>query len=149
MVFVQSRIAMLDVYALTFDLFGVAAFIHGFKKAKPQTAFALAGLAFGLATACKWSGLFPLGVCIAIVAVIRLMQGWRTSFADARAEDWYRPDRWPEFRYTHFAVCFLLIPALAYYVAYIPLVGCRSANSSRRSVGSSSKTPVRIRRIPI
>jgi hypothetical protein len=32
---------------------GIAAFIHGFGKQKPEIAFALAGLAFGLATACK------------------------------------------------------------------------------------------------
>jgi len=53
MVFVQSRIAMLDVYALAFGLLGIAAFIHGFGKQKPEIAFALAGLAFGLARACK------------------------------------------------------------------------------------------------
>lgn len=123
MVFVQSRIAMLDIYMLAFDLFGVAAFIYGFKKQKPQIGFALAGLAFGLATACKWSGLFPLGVCIAVVAVIRLLQGWRTSFADANADDWYQPDRWPDFRYYHAAVCLVLVPLLAYFVAYMPLTG--------------------------
>ena len=123
MVFVQSRIAMLDIYALAFDLLGVAAFIHGFRKQKPEIAFALSGLAFGLATACKWSGLFPLGVCIAIVAIIRLMQGWRVSFADANADDWYRPDYWPDFRYYHFIVCFVLIPAVAYFVTFLPLYG--------------------------
>src|SRR5476649_2855134 len=32
MVFVQSRIAMLDIYMLTFDLLGIAAFLHGFRK---------------------------------------------------------------------------------------------------------------------
>ena len=63
MVFVQSRITMLDIYALTFDLFGVAAFIYGYRKQRPELAFALSGLAFGLAGACKWSGFFPLGVC--------------------------------------------------------------------------------------
>ena len=36
MVFVQSRIAMLDIYALTFDLFGIAAFIHGYRKQRPE-----------------------------------------------------------------------------------------------------------------
>src|SRR5450432_2731327 len=56
MVFVQSRIAMLDIYALTFDLIGIAAFLHGFGRQRPHRAFGLAGLAFGLATACKWSG---------------------------------------------------------------------------------------------
>jgi len=123
MVFVQSRIAMLDIYTLAFDLMGVAAFIHGFRKQKPEIAFALAGLAFGLATACKWSGLFPLGVCIAIVAVIRLMQGWRTRFADGDADDWYEPDLWPGFRSYHFVACFLLLPAIVYLATFVPLYG--------------------------
>jgi dolichyl-phosphate-mannose-protein mannosyltransferase len=123
MVFVQSRIAMLDIYALSFDLFGIAAFIHGYRRQKPEVAFGLAGLFFGLAGACKWSGFFPLGVAIAIVAVVRLLQGWRTQFADPNADDWYRPDRWPEFRYYHFALCFILVPAAAYFIAYIPLTG--------------------------
>jgi dolichyl-phosphate-mannose-protein mannosyltransferase len=123
MVFVQSRIAMLDIYALTFDLLGIAAFLHGFGKQKPHLAFGLAGIAFGLATACKWNGLFPLAVCIVIVAVIRLLQGWRTQFADASDDDWYRPDRWPDFRYTHFAACFVLIPAVAYFATFVPLYG--------------------------
>ena len=123
MVFVQSRIAMLDIYALTFDLFGITAFLHGFRSKRPEIPFALSGLAFGLAGACKWSGFFPLGVCIAIVALVRLLQGWRTQFADADADDWYRPDRWPDFRYYHFALCFLLIPALAYFAAFLPRYG--------------------------
>src|ERR1700709_1488262 len=53
MVFVQSRIAMLDIYMLAFDLWGIAAFLHGFRKQRPQVAFGLAGLAFGLAAACN------------------------------------------------------------------------------------------------
>ena len=43
MVFVQSRIAMLDIFALAFGLFAVAAFMHGFRKARPHRWFALAG----------------------------------------------------------------------------------------------------------
>ncbi len=123
MLFVQSRIAMLDIFALAFGLFGVAAFMHGFRKQRPQPWFALAGLVFGLSTACKWRGLFPLAVCIVIVAVIRLMQSWRTQFADGTADDWYRPDLWPDFRYTHFAVCLLPIPALVYLATFVPLYG--------------------------
>ncbi len=123
MVFVQSRIAMLDIYVLAFDLLGIAAFLYGFRQRRPHIAFGLAGLAFGLATACKWSGLFPLAVCIAIVAVIRLMQGWRARFEDGSDTDWYRPDLWPEFRYYHVAVCLLLIPAAAYLAAFVPVHG--------------------------
>ena len=45
MLFVQSRIAMLDIFALAFGLFAIAAFMHGFRKARPHLWFALAGLA--------------------------------------------------------------------------------------------------------
>ncbi len=123
MLFVQSRIAMLDIFALTFGLFGIAAFMHGFRQQRPHLWFALAGLAFGLAAACKWSGVFPFAVCLVIVAVIRLMQSWRTQFADGNALDWYRPDLWPDFRIYHFAACFVLIPAVVYLATFIPLDG--------------------------
>jgi dolichyl-phosphate-mannose-protein mannosyltransferase len=123
MVFVQSRIAMLDIFALAFGLLATAAFMQGFRKQRPHLWFALAGLAFGLSTACKWSGLFALAISIVIVAAIRLMQGWRTAFGDGNASDWYRPELWPGFRTTHFAACFLLIPALAYLATFVPLYG--------------------------
>jgi dolichyl-phosphate-mannose-protein mannosyltransferase len=123
MVFVQSRIAMLDIYSLAFSLFGVAAFMHGFRNRRPQRAFALAGLAFGLSAACKWSGSFPLAVSLVVIAVIRLLQGWRTQFDDARADDWYRPDLWPDLRWFHFMACFVLIPAIAYLASFVPLYG--------------------------
>jgi dolichyl-phosphate-mannose--protein O-mannosyl transferase len=123
MLFVQSRIAMLDIFALAFSLFAIAAFMQGFRKTRPHLMFALAGLSFGLSAACKWSGLFALAVSIVIVAVIRLMQGWRTQFGDGSAVDWYRADQWPGFRFHHFAACFALIPAIAYLSTFVPLYG--------------------------
>jgi dolichyl-phosphate-mannose-protein mannosyltransferase len=36
MVFVQSRIAMLDIFALAFGLSAIASFMHGFRKSRPQ-----------------------------------------------------------------------------------------------------------------
>jgi dolichyl-phosphate-mannose-protein mannosyltransferase len=123
MLFVQSRIAMLDIFALTVGLFATAAFLHGYRARRPHLWFALAGLASGFSIACKWSGLFVLAVCIVIVAAIRLMQSWRTQFADGNADDWYRPDLWPAFKAWHFAACFLLIPALAYLSTFVPLYG--------------------------
>jgi dolichyl-phosphate-mannose-protein mannosyltransferase len=123
MVFVQSRTAMLDIFALALTLFAIAAFLRGFRAPRPHLWFALAGFGFGLSAACKWSGLFPLAVSIVIVAVIRLMQGWRVRFADPTPDDWYRPDLWPDFRPWHFAACFVLAPALAYVATFIPLYG--------------------------
>ncbi|WP_409411408.1 phospholipid carrier-dependent glycosyltransferase [Bradyrhizobium manausense] len=123
MVFVQSRIAMLDIFALAFGLLATAAFMHGFRKQKPHLLFALAGGLFGLAAACKWSGLFPLATCIAIVAAVRLLQSWRAAFVDAKPVDWYRPDLWPDFRVQHFALCFVALPALTYLATFVPLHG--------------------------
>jgi dolichyl-phosphate-mannose--protein O-mannosyl transferase len=123
MLFVMARTAMLDIFALTFGLFGIAAFLFGFRRADPFRLFGLAGVAFGFAAACKWSGLFPLGTCIVIVAVILLMQSWRTQFADARESDWYRPALWPDLKAHHVAICFGLLPALAYLPSFIALYG--------------------------
>ncbi|WP_235885829.1 phospholipid carrier-dependent glycosyltransferase [Bradyrhizobium niftali] len=123
MLYVQARIAMLDIFALGFGLLATAAFMHGFRRERPHALFAVAGCLFGCAAACKWSGLFPLGICIVIVAVIRLMQGWHTLFADARPDDWYRPDLWPDFRTPHVALCFAVLPAMTYLAAFVPLDG--------------------------
>ena len=123
MLFVQSRIAMLDIDSLALGLLGTAAFMHGFRQRRPHLAFALSGLAFGLSIACKWSGLFPLAVAIVIIGMIRLMQGWRTTFADGNDSDWYRSDLWPELRYYHVAACFLLIPLVVYFATFVPLYG--------------------------
>ncbi|MGY3145917.1 dolichyl-phosphate-mannose-protein mannosyltransferase [Bradyrhizobium sp. USDA 3397] len=123
MLYVQARIAMLDIFALGFGLLATAAFMHGFRRERPQVLFAVAGSLFGLAAACKWSGLFPLGVCIVIVAVIRLMQGWHTLFADAKPDDWYRPELWPGPKLHQVALCFAVLPALAYLAAFVPLYG--------------------------
>jgi dolichyl-phosphate-mannose--protein O-mannosyl transferase len=145
MVFVQSRIAMLDIFALAFGLFATAAFMHGFRRERPHPLFALAGLLFGLSAACKWSGLFPLGVCIVIVAAIRLMQGWRTGFADARPGDWYRPDLWPDFRWYHFALCFVLLPAVSYLATFVPLYGFSPADlieAQRRIFADNTTTAI-------
>jgi len=123
MLYVQARVAMLDIFALGFGLLAIAAFMHGFRRKRPHALFAVAGALFGCAAACKWSGLFPLGVCIVILALIRLLQGWRTLFADARPDDWYRPDLWPDFRARHAVLCFAALPALTYLAAFVPLYG--------------------------
>jgi dolichyl-phosphate-mannose-protein mannosyltransferase len=144
-VFVQSRIAMLDIFALAFGLFAIAAFMHGFRKLRPQLWFALAGLAGGLSTACKWSGLFVLATCIVIVATIRLMQGWRTRFADGSTGDWYRPDLWPDFKSWHFAICFVIIPAVVYLATFVPLYGLSLSDlleAQRRIFGDNTTTAI-------
>ena len=145
MLFVQSRIAMLDIFALAFSLFAVAAFMQGFRQVRPHLMFALSGLGFGLSAACKWSGLFALAVSIVIVAIIRLMQSWRTRFADGNALDWYRPDLWPDFKSWQFAACFVLVPAVVYLSSFVPLYGLSLPDiweAQRRIFGDNTTTAI-------
>ena len=123
MLFVQSRIAMLDIFALTFGLFAIAAFMHGFRRQRPHLWFALAGVGFGLSPPANGAGCSCSRSASSSSRVIRLMQSWRTQFADARPDDWYRPDLWPGFKAWHFAGCFILIPAAVYLATFIPLYG--------------------------
>ena len=58
MLFVQARIGMLDIFALAFVLWGLAAFMMSFRA---RALVDVAGLCFGLATACKWCGVFGWG----------------------------------------------------------------------------------------
>jgi dolichyl-phosphate-mannose--protein O-mannosyl transferase len=60
---------------------------------------------------------------MAIIAVIRLMQGWGTQFADGNADDWYRPVLWPDFRLMHFIACFVAIPLAIYLATFVPIYG--------------------------
>jgi dolichyl-phosphate-mannose-protein mannosyltransferase len=67
--------------------------------------------------------LFGLAVCVVIVGVIRLMQGWGTQFANPKGDDWYQPGLWPDFRSYHFAACFVVVPAIVYLSTFVPLYG--------------------------
>src|SRR5579872_2867373 len=123
MLFVQARIAMLDIFALGFALFGIAAFLFGYRLKRPHALFAAAGVCFGLSASCKWSGLFPFATAVLIVVLIRLMQHWRTQFADGNDTDWYRPELWPGFRLHHVAICFVALPVVAYLASFVVLYG--------------------------
>ncbi|MGJ4971672.1 MULTISPECIES: phospholipid carrier-dependent glycosyltransferase [unclassified Bradyrhizobium] len=123
MLFVQARIAMLDIGALAFSLLAIAAFLFSFRQRRPQVVFALAGALFGLAIACKWSGLFPLLTALLIVGLIKLLQHWQTSFGDGEPTDWYRPEQWPQLSWLQIVLCLVAMPAVCYLATFVPLHG--------------------------
>ncbi len=123
MLFVQARAAMLDIFALGFSLIAIAAFMHGFRRHRPQALFALSGISFGLATACKWSGLFPWATALCIIGLVRMLQHWQTSFADPNEDDWYHPELWPELSLSQIMLCFGILPVLCYFATFVPRDG--------------------------
>ncbi len=145
MLYVQARTAMLDIGALAFSLLAIAAFLFGFRQRRPQFTFALAGALFGLAVACKWSGLFPLLTALGIVCLIKLLQHWQTSFGDAEPTDWYQPEQWPGLSWVHILLCLGVIPALFYLATFVPLDGlsvARLLGAQRRIFADSITTAI-------
>ena len=124
MLFVQARVAMLDIFALAFVLWGLASFMMSFRQhTRTRALLYAAGLCFGLATACKWSGVFAWGMCIANVIAVHVLQRWRTQFQDPGPNDWYRPDLWDDMRARDWLMCLGLVPLAAYVASWLPIYG--------------------------
>jgi dolichyl-phosphate-mannose--protein O-mannosyl transferase len=70
--FVMSRVAMLPIFELAFEVAGVWAFMLAIDERAQQEKnwrlFAWSGALFGLSIGCRWSGVVGLAVCIAYAA---------------------------------------------------------------------------------
>ena len=121
-VFVQSRIAMLDIFLISFCVLALAAFTAAENARERGDAIRwhlLAGYCLGLAAACKWSGWFLAFGLIALKLVVALLRVWRARFDDARASDFYRPEA-PAIGVVAGLAAYLLAPFLAYFLSYVP-----------------------------
>ena len=122
-VFVQARIAMLDIFLMAFCALCAAFFTLSMKEwRRPRLAFAYAlamGVCLGLAGACKWSGFFLGAGLIAIRLLIGLMRVWRVRFEDPRDTDFYGEAE-PAWTLGRSLVVFGAAPFLAYFITYIP-----------------------------
>jgi dolichyl-phosphate-mannose--protein O-mannosyl transferase len=121
-VFVQARIAMLDIFLIAFCVLALAAFTAG-ENAKTRGDAVLwhlmAGYALGLAAACKWSGWFLAFGLIGLKLFGALLRSWKVRFEDPRASDFYAPDA-PRIGVLGGAAAYLIAPFLAYFLCYVP-----------------------------
>jgi dolichyl-phosphate-mannose-protein mannosyltransferase len=122
--YVQSRIAMLDVFLMAFGALALTFFTLALKeRASPLRALVFAnlcGLCVGLASACKLSGVFLWAGMAAILLLIGLMRLWRVRFEDPRASDFYASSDWPALSVGGAVVAFIAAPAFAYFLTYLP-----------------------------
>jgi dolichyl-phosphate-mannose--protein O-mannosyl transferase len=123
-VYVQARIAMLDIFLMAFCAFGLAFFTLSLKEKRSERrsfGFAVAaGASLGLAGACKLSGFFLLAGFIAARLLIGLLKLWRVRFEDARESDFFGPDAWAGLTPAKTVLAFVVAPFLAYFLAHIP-----------------------------
>jgi dolichyl-phosphate-mannose--protein O-mannosyl transferase len=124
--YVQSRIAMLDIFLMAFGTAALALFTFSLKeRTSPRRAFALAtasGVCLGLASACKLSGVFLWAGIVAICALIGLMRLWRARFDEPSEHDFYASAEWPAMTLGGAAIAFAVAPAVAYFLTYLPQV---------------------------
>lgn len=118
--FVQSRIAMLDIFMFTFMAIGLSVFAWEWTKREASLLrLSLAGACFGLAMACKW---------FAIVAGFACLLLWLT-----RQVNWQKKTLVALF-------AFVLVPAAAYLLAFALVIGMQRPQYAPPLVSANSQT---------
>ena len=107
--YVMARVAMLDVLYFCLVMLGVLAFTASFMWKAPivtrRILLGTAGMLFGAATACKWNGLVFLG-CVVLIC------GYLFFYARDKLEELGLPV---------IVLSLLILPALAYYLAFVAM----------------------------
>ncbi len=123
-VYVQARIAMLDIFLMAFCAFALTFFTLSLRERQsPKKSFVYAmlmGASLGLASACKLSGLFLLLGILAVWLLVGLLKIWRVRFEDPKETDFFAPDAWGALTAPKALLAFALAPFLAYFLAYVP-----------------------------
>ena len=121
MVFIQSRIAMLDGYMGAFLMVGMACALWAKSSTQyPRSLLVASGICLGLAIGCKWTAMPYLALLGGAVALVKRKDA--ASFGEAR---WFEPSLWIGVPATlvYFAT---FAPALFYEKNPVPLDGLLS-----------------------
>jgi dolichyl-phosphate-mannose-protein mannosyltransferase len=121
--YVQARIAMLDVFLMAFGLWALTYFTlsleDGLDAGRSFGRLSAAGLFLGLATASKVSGAFLWVGLGAVAVMIALLRGWGAQLAEPRGTDFYGPGRWQGLGLADALIALLLVPLVAYSATYL------------------------------
>jgi dolichyl-phosphate-mannose-protein mannosyltransferase len=122
--YVQARIAMLDIFATAFLVLALAAVTASWRalsEAGVRRCWTATGLCLGLACACKWTGLTLWFALIVLAIGVRILRTWQTQFEMPAPEDWYRPDLWHAMRWYHWLLALGVLPCAVYYLSFVVL----------------------------
>ncbi len=139
LLYVQSRIGMLDTFMFAFLSFGCAAFTAAWDakltREKTRRYLLWAGACFGLATATKWFAVIPWAACIGLVLLARLLQSWGVTFQPAKrreaptGEEWYSGALLKSVAVRDWGSRLVLVPLVIYFVTFIPLLYTQPSNT--------------------
>ena len=118
MLYVLSRIAMMDIYLVAFAIWGILAFVAAvvidrLEPLKRRALLISSGVLFGFSCASKWNGVDSLGVVFALGVLLYFWPGFSKNSEMARLGANLRQagGAW-------FASSLILVPAIAYTATF-------------------------------
>jgi dolichyl-phosphate-mannose-protein mannosyltransferase len=125
MLYVQSRIGMLDTFMFAFIAWAMFTFtvawdLNGGEKKRALRYWQLTGVFLGLATACKWFAVMPWAMMIGLVVGAAIFKNWKTKFDNPRPTDWYSPQMLNGITLGDWIICLGVIPIVVYFLTFIP-----------------------------
>ena len=142
LLYVQARIATLEVFMFAFMTFALVCFCAAWStKTQGPPVYRLclgAGLFFGLAMACKWAAVVPWVSAWCLIVLVRILRRWKTIFqAESRwrgrqpgFEDWYAPGLFDGIGNVRLALALVLVPVGVYFLSFLPYLLLRQADGT-------------------
>jgi dolichyl-phosphate-mannose-protein mannosyltransferase len=133
---VESRYALNNVYLLLFGLLGQLCFLLGLRGQGlvRWLWLGLAGIGFGASAAIKWNGLgFLLGAFLvwAVSWILRWLRSKQMRQAETDRISAQSPlQNLTQLHLGHLAICLGIIPALTYYVSWLPYIALDPSGDS-------------------
>ena len=124
LLYVQSRIGMLDTFMTAFLVWALvgfcAAWRPGLSTKQIRNLMAFAGACFGFALACKWFAFIPWMACCGLICAVKVLQTWEVSFAHPKNEDWFRPNLWLKIPTRTWLLTLGAVPLATYFITFFP-----------------------------
>ncbi len=127
--FAQTRIATIDTYGVFFILL-MYGFMYDYLQTRSRKALALSGLFFGLGAASKWTCLYA-GAGLGVLWLADWIRQARAAAPEGKALGEKPADAQPGRAFLQNVgwclIFFVAVPALIYYLSYIPYGAARGA----------------------
>ena len=145
LLYVQSRIGMLDTFMCAFLVWALAIFTEAWDVKVPERLvrrkFLIAGVLFGLAMACKWFAVIPLFTCLGLCMGVYVFKYWGVTLGQpqttvqtagkkkepeaekiekAEDEDFYSPELWKGVKVWEPWLYFGIVPLIPYFLSFFP-----------------------------
>jgi dolichyl-phosphate-mannose--protein O-mannosyl transferase len=128
LLYVQSRIGMLDTFMFGFLVWALAFFSMAWDSTielkQVKKYFRIAGILFGLATACKWFALIPWLTCGGLCLFVLLLRDWGVTFTSKKDvavdQEFYNSNLWKGLRVRDLVMYFGVWPLFSYFITFVP-----------------------------